>query len=138
MPKILIVDDEATIASLLQRAFSRQGYEVCTAADAHQAMELCKTQTFDVMLSDVVMPSLNGHELARWVARNYPAMRTILMSGYDQGCHKCAYSPRCQFVAKPFSPTDVVACVGRLLAGSREPDLTGIADDTSGPNPFCS
>jgi hypothetical protein len=61
---------------------------------------------------------MNGHELARWVAANYPATRTVLMSGYDAGCQGCAYSPRCSLVSKPFMPREVVKVVEGALGWS--------------------
>ena len=68
MPRILIVDDEASIRALLTTAFGVAGYEVRTAPDGPEAMALCETERFDAVLSDVVMPKMNGHELARWIA----------------------------------------------------------------------
>ena len=70
---------------------------------------------YDAVLSDVIMPSMDGHEFARWVARQYPETRTALMSGYDVGCRGCAYSPRCKMLAKPFSIEGAVAFVGDML-----------------------
>jgi DNA-binding NtrC family response regulator len=122
MRKILIVDDEPAVAALLQKAFLASGYEVRVAANGAQAMEACEAETFDLLLSDVVMPSINGHELARWFAANHPSGRTVLMSGYDLGCQKCPYSPRCKLLEKPFSPTEVVAYVRELFSGGTPTD----------------
>jgi hypothetical protein len=55
------------------------------------------------------MPDGNGHELMRWIALNLPATRTVLMSGFDVGCEKCSFSPRCKLLAKPFKPEEAVA-----------------------------
>ncbi len=115
MPRILIVDDEPVIRTLLSSAFAAAGYEVRTADGSTQAIEECRTETFDVVLSDVVMPSMNGHELARWVAENYPNTATVLMSGYDLGCENCAYSPRCHLIPKPFRAHEVVKSIATLL-----------------------
>lgn len=118
MPAILIVDDEAPIRALLSAVFVRAGYEVQVASDGTEAMAVCAARSFDVLLSDVAMPEMNGHELARWVAVNHPATRTVLMSGYDIGCQKCGYSPRCKLVTKPFLPRDVVKAVEGALEWS--------------------
>ena len=116
MPRILIVDDEAAIRSLLATAFERQGYEVRTAPDGPEAMALCKAEPFDAVVSDVVMPHMNGHDLARWIAEQNPRVHVILMSGYDVGCQHCPYSPRCQFLPKPFRLREVLTAVTKALA----------------------
>jgi DNA-binding NtrC family response regulator len=70
------------------------------------------------VLSDVMMPEMNGHQLAQWVAAHHPNILTALMSGFDATCQKCKYSPRCQLIAKPFRPQEIVSFVGRILASS--------------------
>src|ERR1035437_5167957 len=67
MLRILVVDDEGSIRKLLSIAFLRAGHEVRTAANAREALALCAAESFDVLLSDVLMPQVNGHELVRWV-----------------------------------------------------------------------
>jgi CheY-like chemotaxis protein len=114
--RILIVDDERAIRGLLSTALGRAGYDVQTAADGSEAMGLCTSQPFDLVLSDVMIPSINGHELARWVAVHFPATRTALMSGFDVSCQRCVHSPRCRLLPKPFKVNDVVSFVGQVLA----------------------
>jgi DNA-binding NtrC family response regulator len=116
MPRILIVDDEAAIRSLLATAFERAGYDVRTAPDGPEAVELCTGESFDAVLSDVVMPRMNGHDLARWIAERHPRTRLVLMSGFDLGCQQCPYAPRCQFLPKPFRLREVLSVVGDALA----------------------
>ena len=70
VPRILIVDDEGAIRTLLSLAFTQSGYEVRTAADGAEAVNLCQSEGFDVVLSDVVMPRMNGHDLVRWIVEH--------------------------------------------------------------------
>ena len=114
--RILIVDDERPIRSLLSTVLKRAGYDVQTAADGPEAITLCKSERFDLVLSDVIMPAMNGHELAQWIATNVPETRTALMSGYDLRCDNCSFSPRCELLPKPFMPSDAVKFVGNILA----------------------
>jgi two-component system, cell cycle response regulator CpdR len=113
---ILIVDDEPQIRDFLSVTFKRAGYAVTTAAGGRAAIALLGDGSFDLMLSDVMMPEMNGHELAQWVAAYRPDVRTALMSGFDATCQGCKFSPRCHLIAKPFHPQQVVAFVGQILA----------------------
>lgn len=127
MPRILIVDDERAILALLSAAFQSAGYEVRTATDGNEALGLCALEAFDVVLSDVVMPSINGHDLVQSIATRYPAIRTVLMTGFDVGCDGCPLSPRCQVLAKPFRPSEVVSAVNGMLGGrqAQQPPAIG-------------
>jgi CheY-like chemotaxis protein len=119
MARILIVDDEPTIRELLAQLFVREGHHVQTAGNGSEAMKICTAETFDLVLSDVVMPGMNGHTLARWLAANYPSTHMALMSAYDVGCQEgCVYSPRCKFFPKPFSAGEVIDFVCEILGGS--------------------
>jgi len=119
-PRILIVDDEAAIRSRLSVAFARAGYEVRTAADALQAMALCASESFDAMLSDVVMPMMDGHDLVQWVVRNYPKIRCVLMTAVGVDCQDCSVAPRCRLLPKPFRLKDALSQIGHGSAGMSE------------------
>jgi|SRR5271157_534112 len=116
MPRVLIVDDEPAIRSLLSLAFVRAGYDVRTAADSYKAMEACTFESFDAILSDVQMPGLDGHCLVRWVAATYPAIRSVLMSGFEITCEECPFAGRCPLLRKPFNPKDAVAIITQVLS----------------------
>ncbi len=116
MPRILVVDDEGGIRLLLSHAFTRAGHEVRTAAHPREAMALCASEHFDVLLSDVKLPEMNGHELVRWAVRSYPHIRCILMTGFDDvDCQECPFLSRCRLLAKPFDPKDAVKLVEESL-----------------------
>ncbi len=117
MPRILIVDDEPPIRNLLSVAFQTAGYEVQTACNGVEALAMCRTATFDVVLSDVIMPQMDGHELARSIAVEQPSVQTVLMSGFDLICQNCPINRRCPMLSKPFRPAEAVSFVERLLAG---------------------
>lgn len=116
MPHILIVDDEPAIRSLLALSFARAGYAVTAAADAVEAAELFGSQAFDVVLSDIDMPRMNGHELARWIAGNHPTVPCVLMSAFGLDCEDCPFAGRCVLLQKPFSPKAAVALIARVLS----------------------
>jgi two-component system cell cycle response regulator CpdR len=118
--KILIVDDEAQIRGFLSLTFERAGYVVKTAGSGRDAIALCEDEGFDVVLSDIAMPEMDGHELAEWIAAHRPATRTALMSGFDPGRRGRKYSPPCDLIAKPFSPHEVVTFVEQVREGVHE------------------
>src|SRR6185436_20998159 len=104
------------IRSRLSIAFRRAGHEVRTAGDAREAMALCAAESFDAMLSDVLMPKINGHDLVRWVTAYHPAIRWVLMSAFDDtDCEDCPLRSRCHLLPKPFIPKEAVALVERVL-----------------------
>ena len=115
-PRILIVDDEAQLRDLLSLTFENAGYAVKTAGSGRAAIALCSVHAFDVMLSDVTMPEMNGFQLAQWTSVHYPTIRTALMSGYDAILEKCSLSPVCHLIVKPFKSHEILSFVGLVLA----------------------
>jgi CheY-like chemotaxis protein len=115
MNRILIVDDEPAIRSVLSLVFVRAGYDVRTAADAFKAIELCSSEPFDAILSDVQMPGMDGHSLVRWVAATYPNVRPALMSANEIHCGNCPLEGRCKLLRKPFNPNYAVALITKVI-----------------------
>ena len=116
LARVLIVDQEDQIRKLLRVLLVRAGYEVHAAKTPKKAMALCLSAgPFDLVLSDVLMPEMDGHELARWVAGQSPKSRVILMSEYDYTCNSCPYASRCRLIVKPFHPKQVLATIALAL-----------------------
>jgi DNA-binding NtrC family response regulator len=117
-----VVDDEEQIRNLLRRLLVVAGHEVHTASNAKSAAELCAPPAcFDLVISDVVMPGIDGHELARQVAVRCPNSRVILMSAFDPGCDDCPYLDNCLRIAKPFALREVAELVRAVLAQPTRP-----------------
>src|SRR5258708_36587043 len=104
--RILIVDDEPQITSFLAFTFEDAGYVVMTACNGRDAIALCSAESFDVGLSDVTMPEIDGHQLVQWLAAHYPKIRTALMSVCDVFRDK--RQTRCQPIQKPIALHRVV------------------------------
>ena len=115
-PRIFIVDDETQIVAFLSLTFENAGYAVRTAGSGHDAIALCSAEPFDVVLSDVMMPEMNGHQLVEWVADHHPTTRTALMTGFDGVSVECSHTPQCQLIAKPFHAQEVISFVDQVLA----------------------
>jgi len=118
--RILVVDDEAPIRQFVARALTHAGdhYQVETAEDGLEALGMLSGGRFDLLVTDIVMPGLDGIELALKVAKEYPDMTILMMTGYatekqrayglDHLIHKV--------VSKPFSLKQICAAVKEALA----------------------
>lgn len=116
--RILIVDDEPGVRMLLTTVFQRAGFQVRAAADVPEAKAIFTAEPCEVVLTDVRMPGLSGHDLVRWLAAEYPATRTLLMSGCDLDCVQCPFHGKCSMLAKPFLPNQAVSAIQKLLSDS--------------------
>ncbi len=115
--RILVVDDDEHIRDLMRVALVRAGYEVQTVAGPEEALRLCGSrERYDLVLSDILMPVMDGHELARRIAALCPGTRVVLVSGFDPGCEKCPFVPGCPVIPKPFDLKSLVALVTESLA----------------------
>ena len=81
---ILVVDDEEPLRALMDEVLSEHGYRVFTAENADRALEILQQQHIDIMLTDVIMPGMNGYQLAMEVQRLYPQVKIQVISGYGE------------------------------------------------------
>jgi CheY-like chemotaxis protein len=79
--RILIVDDEAVIRALLQRHFVARDYIVETAANGLEALQRLSDAKYDIVITDLLMPEMDGHELLGRIRDEYPLIRVIVMTG---------------------------------------------------------
>ena len=103
---ILLVEDEAMVRAVAERALTRKGYTVLTAAHGEEAMEILERRPdgVDLLISDVVMPMMDGPTLVRHARLRFPNLRVIFMSGYaEEQLRKSIDVPGVVFLAKPFS-----------------------------------
>jgi two-component system, cell cycle response regulator CpdR len=123
MPRILIVDDEDAMRMLLARAVAMDGHETLTAADGAEALEILSSEqgAFDLLLTDIQMPVMDGIALALTAARDFPDLTILLMTGFaDQrerasGLNAIAHD----VITKPFSVADIRTAVADALAARR-------------------
>ncbi len=112
--RILVVDDEPMVAKLAGMVLEQEGYEVSVAAGAAEALALVASGLrVDLVLSDFLMPSMNGQELIRRVQECSPSTVAVLMTGYMADA-----LPKIPVVHKPFSVAALLAVVTRALEGS--------------------
>jgi len=122
--KVLIVDDETTVAETLALVFSSRGFVCQTAYSAEQAIELIADWRPDVAIIDVMLPHLNGIELARVISENHPGCRSILISGHPSASEllpKTQSAERTmQILPKPLHPTLILETVANMLTGGKD------------------
>jgi two-component system, cell cycle sensor histidine kinase and response regulator CckA len=102
---ILLVDDEGAVRRFAVRVLEREGYSVFEARDGAEALELIQQGhvSFDVVVSDIVMPRLNGVELMQALSASKPDLPVILMSGYaTASLAELGITAPCGILAKPF------------------------------------
>lgn len=116
---ILIVEDEKAILELLEAMLLQLGYSVVTASLPSRALALAKEHDglIHLLITDVVMPEMNGRELARQIKALYPQIRLLFMSGYTANviAHQGVLDQGVQFIQKPFSMQKIAARVDTAL-----------------------
>jgi PAS domain S-box-containing protein len=115
---VLLVEDEAGVRSLAGVILRSCGYEVLEAADGQQALHLCQehASTIHLLVSDVVMPRMNGPRLADDLRQMRPALRVLFVSGYtDEGTLPHGTQIPGHFLQKPFTPASLAGKVRQVL-----------------------
>jgi len=124
MARILIAEDEAGLRALVARALSLDGHDVITANDGAEALELIvRTQgAFDLLLTDIRMPVMDGIALALATARDHPQMGILLMTGYADQRERASGLDALihDVITKPFSLGTIRSAVNDALAACRE------------------
>ncbi|MET0970616.1 MAG: response regulator [Tardiphaga sp.] len=123
MARILIADDEEPLRLLVSRAIAMDGHEIVTAEDGAEALEIliAENGAFDLLLTDIKMPIMDGIALALSAARDFPDLTILLMTGYaDQrerasGLNAIVHD----VVTKPFSVADIRTAVADALAAKK-------------------
>jgi two-component system, cell cycle sensor histidine kinase and response regulator CckA len=121
---VLLVEDEPFVRNAIAEAMQSAGYHVLIASNAMEALEVQRNgiEAIDLLLADVVMPDINGHELARRLLALSPHTEVLLMSGYEEQVIRCEQSLEgIDYLAKPFSiPTLLQRVRGLLSNRSRQ------------------
>jgi len=117
-PRILFVDDEQLLHSLFQRLFSRHGMSVTCCSSAVQAVESLRDHTFDLVVTDFMMPDMDGFALLGHIRENYPEMRVIMITAHANVQHavRMMQHGAIDYIPKPFSTAELVERVQKSLA----------------------
>ena len=116
MPTILIVEDEAPIADLLREVLADEGYDVLQARNGHDALAILERCTSDLVLSDVMMPGMDGRALSRAMQAHsqYRSIPLVMMSAATNALAAEDYT-YAAFFPKPFNLIQVLDTLEQIL-----------------------
>ena len=117
MARILIAEDDAAVQNFVTRALAHRGHRVTAVEDGIQALEKLNGEDFDLLITDIVMPGLDGIALALKVGRDRPGLPILLMTGYSaerQRAHNLDQLIS-RALLKPFTLQEICEAVGEAL-----------------------
>jgi DNA-binding response OmpR family regulator len=119
VPKLLVVEHEEQVRGLLQTVLARSGYDVRAVRTAEEAIQTLRTSTgFEAVISETLLPGMDGHDLAQHVATHFPSSKVIFVTASHVDCERCPHNRSCPWIAKPFVPKELVRRVAELIGAS--------------------
>ncbi len=116
-PRILLAEDDDAMRSYIKRALETAGYEVVAVDRGTAAVPLLETQRFDLLLSDIVMPEMDGIELAQRCAETSPRTKVMFITGFAAVTLRASREqPQARVLSKPFHLRDLVLEVERVFS----------------------
>ncbi|NOX19800.1 MAG: sigma-54-dependent Fis family transcriptional regulator [Nitrospirae bacterium] len=115
--KVLVIDDEAIVRVSCERVLQPEGYEVVSISRGDEAIELMEKERFDIVLTDLKMPDMDGLEVLKIIKKRWPDVQVIIITGYGtistavQAIKLGAY----EYIEKPFTPEDILRVVKSAL-----------------------
>jgi two-component system, cell cycle response regulator CpdR len=123
MSRVLIADDEDSMRLLVARAIAMDGHDTVTAQDGAEALEILSREdgAFDLLLTDIQMPVMDGIALALSAARDFPDLIILLMTGFADQRERASNLSAIAYdvITKPFSVADIRTAVADALASRR-------------------
>jgi len=116
---VLVVDDNPLILDIIEDEISYYGYKPIIANSGAEALKLAENEKVDLLLTDIMMPGMNGIDLAKQIIVSCPEVKILFMSGYvcpslaHQGIPDSEYA----FIQKPFAPNALVKKMRNVLSG---------------------
>lgn len=120
-PRILLAEDEEAMRTYLARALTNAGYEVSAVSRGSDALPLLEDGDFDLLVSDIVMPEMDGIELAQHCAAISPRTKVMFITGFAAVSLRASREqPTAKVLSKPFHLRDLVLEVERMFDDARE------------------
>jgi len=115
--RVLIVDDEPFVRNLIRDTLKTRDYETGLAANGREALEELARHSYDLVISDVVMPEMEGFELLRRIRKEYPSLRVIILTGFSRE-HEISdflLHGANEYLTKPFQVAELLSVVEKVL-----------------------
>jgi DNA-binding NtrC family response regulator len=116
--RILVVDDEDALRTVLSTELKGEGYDVETASDGDEAISVVQNKKFDLLLLDIKMPKVDGFEVLKFVKKGFPAIKVIMLTGFAD-LKNAIESKKLgaeDFVSKPYDLVDLLTTIERVLS----------------------
>jgi DNA-binding response OmpR family regulator len=132
--KILVVDDEEVVCQSIKKILSRKGYTVDNALDVETAIKKINDSTFDLVITDLMMPKTNGMELLQIVRDHYPELEVVMITGYAsiESAVKATKLGAHSYLPKPFTPDELTDVTEKALI-SRKVKIETLAKQSVKP-----
>jgi len=119
-PRILVIDDEEIVRISCRKCLIPEGFDVDVAANAREGITLTQTNKYDLVLTDLKMPGIDGMEFLVEMKRNQPDAKVIMITGYSTVEHavKALKLGAYNYIEKPFTPDTLIAAVREALNDS--------------------
>lgn len=115
--RVLVIDDEAIVRISCQRVLIPEGYDVVVTSRGDEAITLLEREPFDIVLTDLKMPDMDGIEVLKIIKKQHPGVQVIIITGYGtistavQAIKMGAY----EYIEKPFTPEDILNVVTKAM-----------------------
>lgn len=120
--KILVIDDEDIVRISCERILTPEGYEVKTTRNADDGFRMLQEECFDVVLTDLKMPDIDGIEVLRRIKQDWPEIEVIMITGYQtittavQAIKLGAFD----YIEKPFTPDSIISAIAKAVEQKKE------------------
>jgi DNA-binding NtrC family response regulator len=120
--KILVIDDEAIVRTSCSRSLSPEGYEVKLSQNGADAMKMLEEESFDLVLTDLKMPDIDGIEVLKMIKQRWPQTEVIVVTGYQtvDTAVKSIKLGAFDYLEKPFTPDSLIAAVNNAMASRKK------------------
>jgi len=117
--KVLVIDDEEIVRISCRRALTPEGYEVSQAKNGIEGLQMLEKERYDLVLTDLKMPDMDGIEVLRIIRKKWPEVQVIIITGYQtvDTAVKSIKLGAFDYIEKPFTPDALVSAVTNAMAG---------------------
>jgi len=120
--RILVVDDEDIVRTSCTRTLSPEGYEVKLAKNGVDGLKMASEERFDLVLTDLKMPDMDGIEVLRIIKEKWPETAVIIVTGYQtvDTAVKAIKLGAYDYIEKPFTPDALISAVAEAMANKQK------------------